>query len=113
VTLAWPKRFWSWLLRCFIDRARVYRSERAVDTPDRVEKNVVYIVGEDGYDWSAIVKCPRGCGKVLEMNLLPDAKPVWRVTKHGDGLVSLYPSVWLRTGCRCHFTLREGHVRWT
>jgi hypothetical protein len=110
---AWLERFWSWLFGWITGRARVYLSQRTADAPDRPEKNTVYIVGEDGYDWSAVMKCPGGCGKVLEMNLLPDAKPVWRVTEHGDGSVSLHPSVWLKTGCRCHFILQRGRVRWT
>jgi hypothetical protein len=108
VTLAWLKRFWS----SFIGRASLDRSEHVTDAPDRVKKNVVYIVGEDGYDWSAVMKCPGGCDKVLEMNLLPDTKPVWQVTEHDDGSVSLHPSVWLKAGCRCHFVLRQGRVQW-
>ena len=90
----------------------VYRSARVADAPDRPAKNVVYLVGEDGYEWSAVMKCPGGCGEVLEMNLLPDAKPVWRATEHSDGSISLYPSVWLKTGCRCHFVLDQSRIRW-
>src|ERR1051325_245850 len=107
---AWLKRLWAWLLGRFT--GRVYRSVRVTDAPDRLAKNIVYIVGEDGYDWAAGMGCPGGCGGTLEMNLLPDTEPVWRVTEHGDGTVSLHPSVWLKMGCRCHFVLRQGRVRW-
>jgi hypothetical protein len=110
---AWLMRFWSWLFGWITGPGRIYRSQRVADAPDRLEKNVVYIVGEGGYDWSAVMKCPGGCGKVLEMNLLPDVKPVWRVSEHEDKSVSLHPSVWLKTGCRCHFVLERGGVRWT
>jgi hypothetical protein len=111
--IAWLKRLSASLFGWITARALYYRSQRVSDAPERPEHNVVYIVGEDGYDWSAVMKCPGGCGKVLEMNLLPDAKPVWRVTEHEDGSVSLHPSVWLKTGCRCHFVLQRGGVRWT
>src|SRR5437868_5740137 len=103
--LAWLKRQIARLYLRITGRSPRYRSRRVEDAPDRPERGVVYIVGEDGYDWSAVLKCPGGCGKVLEMNLLPDAKPVWRVSEHEDGSVSLRPSVWLKTGCRCHFVL--------
>jgi len=95
--IAWLKRLSASLFGWITARALYYRSQRVSDAPERPEHDVVYIVGEDGYDWSAVMKCPGGCGKVLEMNLLPDAKPVWRVTEHEDGSVSLHPSVWLKT----------------
>ncbi len=82
------------------------------DVPDIPADRVVYIVGADGCDWSAILRCPGGCGKALEMNLLRTAKPVWRITEGVDGEVSLHPSVWLKTGCKCHFVLLRGEVRW-
>jgi hypothetical protein len=109
---AWLVRFWSWLLSWLPGRDRLYRAVHVTDTPDRPKKNLVYIVGEDGHDWSAVMNCPGGCGKPLEMNLLPDAEPVWRVTEHTDGSISLHPSVWLKTGCRCHFVLQQGRIRW-
>jgi len=46
------------------------------------------------------------------MNLLATAKPAWKIATHADDTVSLHPSVWLKTGCRCHFMLQRGHVRW-
>jgi Family of unknown function (DUF6527) len=56
--------------------------------------------------------CPGDCGKVLEMNLLPDADPCWKIAEAPDGLATLHPSVWLKTGRGCHFILRDGKVRW-
>jgi len=111
--LAWLKRQLARLFGRITGRAPYYRTRHVEDAPDRLENGILYIVGEEGYDWSAVMKCPGGCGKPLEMNLLPDAKPVWRVTEHDDGSASLHPSVWLKTGCRCHFVLQFGRVRWT
>ena len=89
-----------------------YRGQHVADLPDKLAPGIVYIVGAHGHDWSAAMLCPGGCGKTLEMNLLPDAKPVWTVTEHDDRTVSLRPSVWLRTGCACHFVLNGGRIRW-
>lgn len=111
--LTWLKRQLTSLFRWITGRAPYFRFERVEDVPENPRSNIVYIVGEDGFDWSAVMKCPGGCGKALEMNLLPDAKPVWQIRPHDDGSVSLHPSVWLKTGCRCHFVLHRGSIRWT
>ena len=99
---------WCWLFR----RTPVYRAQHVEDAPDTPSQGIVYLVGADGHDWSALMKCPGRCGTTLEMNLLPDAKPVWRATEHADGTISLHPSVWLKTGCMCHFVLKQGRIRW-
>jgi len=101
-------RLYAWVLR----RPVIYRGQHVADLPDKLACGVVYIVGDSGYDWSAAMLCPGGCGKILEMNLLPDAKPVWTLEEHTDRSVTLRPSVWLKTGCCCHFVLTEGRVRW-
>ncbi|WP_236819161.1 DUF6527 family protein [Alicyclobacillus ferrooxydans] len=56
--------------------------------------------------------CPCGCGEVLHMSLHPDGRPRWELTRHPDGTVSLSPSVWRKVGCRSHFFLERGRVRW-
>ena len=33
-------------------------------------------------------------GRILHMNLLPDERPCWRVTRNVDGTVTLHPSIW-------------------
>lgn len=108
-------RVWLFLLH-LLERLGIwhatYRSQHVTDLPDKLKARIVYIVGEDGYDWSAAMLCPGGCGKVLEMNLLPDAHPAWKIAEKPNGVISLRPSVWLKTGCGCHFILRDGRVRW-
>lgn len=93
-------------------RPQPYRGQHVTDIPDKLHPKVVYIVGDGGFDWSAAMLCPGGCGKTLEMNLLPDAHPAWKVTEQPSGAVSVRPSVWLKTGCKCHFVLQDGRVRW-
>lgn len=109
------ERIWFFLLN-LLQRLGLwhptYRGQHVTDLPDRLKPGLVYIVGDDGYDWSASMLCPGGCGKPLEMNLLPDAHPTWKVAEQPDGLISLHPSVWLKTGCKCHFVLQLGRVRW-
>src|ERR1700744_2789777 len=99
---------WHWLLgvwrQLFGDA--LYRGLRVDDVPEALKKHTVYLVGDDDYLWSAVMACPCGCGKRLEMNLLPTAKPVWKLTEGKSGEISLHPSIWLKTGCEAHFFLR-------
>jgi len=104
-------RLLGWLDRKGI-RSTIYRAEHVTDLPDKLRRDAVYVVGEDGYDWSLAMLWPGGCGKTLEMNLLPDAHPVWTIAEGPDHAASLHPSVWLKTGCACHFVLTKGRVRW-
>lgn len=109
------ERFWFFLLNLLQPLGLwrpTYRGQHVTDLPDRLKPDLVYIVGDDGYDWSAAMLCPGGCGKTLEMNLLPDAHPAWTVAEQLNGVISLHPSVWLKTGCKCHFVLQQGRVRW-
>ncbi len=80
--------------------------------PKRLKRRTLYIVEEDGYQEQAAMICPCGCRAVLHMNLLPDERPCWRVTRHMDGSTSLHPSVWRQKECKSHFWFRKGRVKW-
>ena len=80
--------------------------------PASLQKRTLYIVEEDGYQEQAAMLCPCGCSKTLHMNLLPDERPCWKVTRHEDGSASLHPSVWRKNDCRSHFWFRRGRVEW-
>lgn len=81
--------------------------------PMKLKKRILYVVEEDGYEEQAAMLCPCGCGRVLQMNLLPDERPCWKVTRHADGSASLHPSVWRKKGCHSHFVFRNGRVKWS
>jgi Family of unknown function (DUF6527) len=80
--------------------------------PDRLPFRDLLLAREDGEDWCLGLRCPCGCGKRLEMMLLKEVTPRWDLVIDHHGRVSLHPSVWLRTGCRSHFWVREGKVVW-
>lgn len=85
---------------------------RVEELPDRLNPEMVYIVGEGEHLWYVAMLCPCRCGKTLHMNLMPHSRPRWTVTTHRDGTVTLQPSVWRRTGCSSHFFVRRGKVIW-
>ncbi|WP_313018227.1 DUF6527 family protein, partial [Atlantibacter hermannii] len=55
---------------------------------------------------------PCGCGSVIELLLLEEAKPHWRCSIDENNIPSLYPSVWLNKGCKSHFWLKHGRIHW-
>jgi hypothetical protein len=90
-----------------------YATRVVEDTlPKKLKRRTLYIVQEDGFQEQAAMVCPCGCRSVLHMNLLPDERPCWRVTRHSDGTASLQPSVSRQKDCMSHFWFRHGRVEW-
>jgi hypothetical protein len=89
-----------------------WRVDVVGDIPDTPKPFVLYVVGEDGHQWYAAMRCPCGCGEVLHMGLNPSTSPCWTLTRFWNGAATLTPSVWRRVGCRSHFYLVEGQIRW-
>lgn len=82
------------------------------DLPDALAPLTVYVIGEHGHQWYAAMQCPCGCGDTLQLSLHPDASPRWTLRRHWDGAPTVSPSIWRRAGCRSHFLLQHGRVRW-
>jgi len=80
--------------------------------PKTLKRRTLYVVREDEIDEQAAMLCPCGCGRTLHMNLLPDERPCWKVTRHDDGTASLHPSVWRKKDCGSHFWFRRGRIQW-
>lgn len=90
-----------------------YRTMVAQDSlPAKLLRRTVYIVREDGFGEQVALLCPCGCGRILQMNLLPDERPCWRVKRNSDGTVTLDPSVWRKKDCGSHFWLRNSPIQW-
>lgn len=98
----------DWLRR----RPRPIKAIRVEELPDELDDKTLYAVGEAEYLWFAAMVCPCGCGETLHMSLLPDERPRWKLIEHPDGTASLTPSVWRVKGCRSHFWLRRGMIKW-
>ncbi len=113
---------WLWAVITFVPRrlisrwpwrrSKVFHYQRVEDFPDRLDKAKVYLAGEDQNLWAASMICPCGCGAIIRLNLLQQVRPCWSAQEHSDGTLTLTPSVWRQKGCRSHFVLREGRIRW-
>lgn len=93
-------------------RSSRIRFERVEDFPDRLRPATLYVAGEEPYLWAAAMLCPCGCGDVIELSLLQQASPHWRVERNRDGTLNLVPSVWRTKGCRSHFLIRNSRIDW-
>jgi hypothetical protein len=104
-------RLWYWLL----DRLwsfPIYQIRRVEDRPEVLASGTLYLIGHGTLLWEAAMRCPKGCGHSICVNLLREENPCWRLDEHADGTVSLTPSIWRKSGCGCHFFLKHGRIQW-
>lgn len=96
------------------DKKRQYfRFREILEFPDRVNEHIVYIVGEPDNKWVAVFKCPCGCNDTIQLNLLEDSKPSWRIVLHKKKKRSISPSINRIVNCKSHFNITKGgRVRW-
>lgn len=91
-----------------------YSGEFVEELPleNEIEENVIYVVGENGYEWVVAFTCPCGCGDFIQLNLLKDVKPGWRIMRKSPKKISITPSIDRKVGCRSHFTVTNGRITW-
>lgn len=103
---------WYKLLVWLGIRKPLYRYLYVQDFPDEWNEKTVYLLGKPSNEWLAGLLCPCGCKKKIELVLLPEERPRWHLTIHKKGTLSLRPSVWLTKGCKSHFFLTKGDIKW-
>ncbi len=103
---------WSAVLSGWKRRRARYCVEEVCELPEPLTSKTIYLVGERGHLWHAVMVCPCGCRATLYLNLLADDTPRWKVTRGSDGAISLSPSVWRQIGCCSHFFVKRGVVEW-
>lgn len=78
----------------------------------KLPKRNLVLVREGNEDWSVGFFCPCGCRRKIELLLIRDANPHWKMTVDAHARPTLFPSVWLKDGCRSHFWVRKGKIIW-
>lgn len=106
--------FFEWLemVREWFAPARKVLVQIGDTLPANMPKHDLILLKDDGEDWSVGFCCPCGCGEVIELLLLPDVAPRWDIRIDQRGRPTISPSVWRATGCRSHFWLHDGRIRW-
>lgn len=95
----------------FFGFPRHFRVAQLAEPPDRTKTLTVYAIGATE-PWLAILQCPCGCGEDIHLSLLKNDSPHWGLSVGKRKAASLKPSVWRTEGCRSHFILKDGLVRW-
>jgi hypothetical protein len=103
---------WYLKLKEYVLPARRIAIVEADTPPDSLPSRNLILAREDNEDWAVAFRCPCGCGKRLELLLVDEAKPNWKLTLKNGEKPTLHPSVWLKNGCRSHFWLRDGKIVW-
>jgi len=106
------RRWWRNTKERWLLPARQLRVIEGDTLPLGLPRRDLMVAREDGEDWSVGMSCPCGCGETIELMLVAEAKPRWSLAVDGRNRPSLSPSVWRRTGCRSHFWVRTGRVKW-
>ncbi|WP_220485498.1 DUF6527 family protein [Ralstonia pickettii] len=81
------------------------------DLPNALQASKLYAVGEGGQCWLADLRCSCGCGDIIQLPMIEGQRPRG-ATQKGTRLPSLSPSVERTAGCRSHFWLEQGVIRW-
>lgn len=105
------RRFWL-KFREWASRPRKVLRVEGDAFPAEMPPRDLVLLYEGGEAWSIGMVCPCGCRQLIELPLIPEASPHWRLEIDDVKLPTLAPSVWLRTGCRSHFFVRKGKVLW-
>lgn len=103
----WLRRTWEKLTP-----ARRLQIIKGDSLPAVLPRRDLVLARDDGEDWCVGMRCPCGCGRTIELLVIPEAKPRWDIKVDGRGYPTLSPSVWLQKGCRSHFWVRNGRVTW-
>jgi hypothetical protein len=82
------------------------------DLPENLADKTIYLIGESTNPWLIAFKCPCGCNSVIQLNLLREASPRWRLYVKSKKKVDIFPSVWRTNGCKSHFFIRGSKVEW-
>lgn len=80
--------------------------------PSKMPRHNLVLVRDGNENWSVGFICPCGCKRTIELLLIPEANPHWKLTMNSKGQPTLSPSVWLKGGCRSHFWVRNGKIIW-
>jgi hypothetical protein len=108
--MSWPVwflKFLEWLLP-----RRPLTVVEGDTLPENLPRRGVVLLRDAEEDWCVGMRCPCGCGQKVELPLVLEATPRWKLRVEPDGSPTLVPSVWLQDGCRSHFFLRRGKVEW-
>lgn len=97
--------------------ARVLPARRLVviegdSLPLQLPRRNILLARDGEEDWCVGMRCPCGCGRPLELLVVQGIAPRWDLRIDERGLPTLRPSIFMQSGCRSHFWITRGRIRW-
>lgn len=93
-------------------RNKSFSVQYVEDPIDNPKKKMLYIIGTMDEPWQIEMACPCGCRDKIVLPVNNETSPRWSLNISSDNLPSLHPSVWRSKGCKAHFFLKNGRIRW-
>jgi uncharacterized protein DUF6527 len=91
--------------------SRVVKARDQAQANQKLKAGVLVLVIPNKRPKSLKFFCPCGCGETVSVNLMPGKEKAWLLDYDSKLGLSLWPSVWLTTGCCSHFVLRNNKMR--
>lgn len=91
-----------------------FLTERRTTLPARsslTDDKLALVQSGDVKKW-ACIKCPGGCGEVINLSLNQNQRPRWSISEDFWTRPSVHPSVHQKNECGCHFWIKKGQVNW-
>jgi len=80
--------------------------------PPQLPRRNIVLARDGDEDWCVGMRCPCGCGRPIELLVAQGIAPRWDICVDDCGRPSMKPSIFLQSGCRSHFWLTRGRIRW-
>ena len=80
--------------------------------PDALETGIIYVVGGAGYQKWAYFRCPGDPEEIIQLSLMPNYRPRWKVAIDLLERPTVSPSVRQLDGSYAHFWIKKGRVEW-
>lgn len=107
------KHIYHWILQAFSSFWDKPFSVQYVEDPvDSPKKKVLYIIGTIDEPWQVEMLCPCGCKEKIVLPVNYETSPRWTLKLNGNNLPTLNPSIWRSKGCKSHFLLKGGKIKW-
>jgi len=81
-------------------------------SPETLEAGWIYVVGGPGYQKWAYFRCPADKNEIIQLCLMPNHRPRWKIAIDILERPTIYPSVRQLDGSYAHFWIKQGRIEW-
>ena len=105
------RKIWAAVEQAFPFRQQTFTVVPVAELPDALNAGKLYVLSSPT-SWAAAMLCPCGCHDTIQLSLLREDSPSWRLFIGKKRRPTLEPSIRRTRACRAHFFLRAGKINW-